>query len=148
MNTHETRVHIHNKFLEGYVKILIMAISGWARDGGLDICEKEKFILQHFFILWFSGGGMWTNCIHYIDNEKQLIFKSFFYWDDCHSFRNCQCSGSMQGRSLSQSTLNFTEQNRWAVTLVLLTLSQGSYRTCISPWWSIRKCTITSNICS
>lgn len=32
-------------------------MSGWAGDGGLDICEKETLILQHFFILWFSGGA-------------------------------------------------------------------------------------------
>lgn len=49
----KTHAHIHNKFLEGCVKILMMVTSGWAeRWGRLEICEEETSIFfQTFFIL-------------------------------------------------------------------------------------------------
>lgn len=57
MNTHEIHVHIHDKFLDGYFKILIMYISGWAGDGEPEICEKETLIFQTFFYTVIFGGG-------------------------------------------------------------------------------------------
>lgn len=49
----------------------------------------------------------WGACEHIIFTtfimKNNWFFKSFFYRDDCHSFKNCLCSGSMLGRSLSQA---------------------------------------------
>lgn len=64
---------MHNKFLEGYVKILITVSSGWTGDGELEICEEEHLFLKQFLYCDFLE-DLWTYCIHYIYNEKQLDF--------------------------------------------------------------------------
>lgn len=50
-----------------------MVSSGWAGDRELEICEEGHLFFKHFLYCDFLG-DLWTYCIHYIYNEKQLDF--------------------------------------------------------------------------